>query len=884
MKRAPLFLTLFIVLGVAGFFFYKGYFNKRIITIWEIIAEQTVLVYEAGECTECLSQIQKTPFWSAIQKSIADVADNGTSKGLLDAIVKAGDKLFVSLHVIKKDDFDLVYYLPLNKAKEVDAMLSSLPEKGYKISQRELSGVQINEVKLGEQMFSWTSFEDVWVASFTPFLIEDVIRTYKSDQKKNFNATLSGVQQFPKVKNDAGNIYVNLKGVSQWLATFLQEGEIHGSGQASLLDVKLNSGNIILNGFSSAGEGKTDELLSYFYDQSPAPFTLKQYVPVRALAVTSFGVTDGKKLFTKLPISKNNVFLDSIRVLGEIDPEELYSGIDKELAVCYFEDRGDKLSNVFLLNTKNTPQWLTTFERLAQATEKEDTLYVERYSGYEIREIDLVNLPEKLFKPLVHGFERTYYTSLANTIIIADKVESLRKFLDDIDREDTWGKSVMFNQYLESTLLESNLSIYINSSRAYGHLQKKLNAKWSNRLTKPLRGELTTLSFAAVQFSTLNNNFYTNVSFILNEDKAITPEQTQRIRANLDHRIISGPFVVKNHVTKRNEIVVQDSTYALHYFALDGKRLWKRNLQGKIIHNVYQVDYLSNNKLQLFLLANGKLEIIDRLGNPVSPFPVTAPNQPVDFVQVVDYDNSKRYRYLLTEKSGKLWMLDKEGKSLDGWKPRVVDGPLLVPARHHRIRGKDFILAIRKDGIVHLFSRRGEDIKGFPLNLENKPGGSYFLEEGNAIASTNFVMVTKDGDKIKLNVEGRIVSREPLVRTAIDDVFALVPEHSGKSYTIARQNSKQFELLNEQGNRILINDFSGKSNIHAQYYDFGSGRVYYVLVDESQELAYIYDAAGQLLTPVPIEAEHIELFIDGNNIYYTVSFEHQLAIHPLVNF
>src|SRR5690606_12596875 len=120
-----------------------------------------------------------------------------------------------------------------------------------------------------------------------------------------------------------------------------------------------------------------------------------------------------------------------------------------------------------------------------------------------------------------------------------------------------------------------------------------------------------------------------------------------------------------------------------------------------------------------------------------------------------------------------------------------------------RIRGKDFILAIRKDGVVHLFNRRGEEIKNFPLNLESKPAGSYFLESGNTVSTTNFVVVAKDGVKIKFNVEGKIVSREPLIKTAVDDVCALVPEKSGKSYVIVRSNSKQFELLNEQGQRIL---------------------------------------------------------------------------------
>src|SRR5690606_35724520 len=154
------------------------------------------------------------------------------------------------------------------------------------------------------------------------------------------------------------------------------------------------------------------------------------------------------------------------------------------------------------------------------------------------------------------------------------------RFLDDIDREEVWGKSVVFNQYLESTLLESNLSLYINPSRAYGYLQKRLNSKWGNLLSKPLRGELNSLGFAAIQFSSLNNSFYTNVSFVLNDQQTVQQQQPSRIQANLDHRITRGPFVVVNHVTKSMEMVVQDSIIGQTYFSLVGHLYWVCHMHG----------------------------------------------------------------------------------------------------------------------------------------------------------------------------------------------------------------------------------------------------------------------------------------------------------------
>src|SRR5690606_25942662 len=128
------------------------------------------------------------------------------------------------------------------------------------------------------------------------------------------------------------------------------------------------------------------------------------------------------------------------------------------------------------------------------------------------------------------------------------------------------------------------------------------------------------------------------------------------------------------------------------------------------------------------------IHIIDRLGNYVPPYPLYLKGKNIQHLSVVDYDRSKRYRFLVSDYDGKLWMYDKSGANLEGWTPRDVGGALLTPPRHHRIKGRDYILAIRKDGLVHLYNRRGEMMKNFPLDLQGKPMGDYFLEMGADMA------------------------------------------------------------------------------------------------------------------------------------------------------
>src|SRR5688572_6902781 len=387
------------------------------------------------------------------------------------------------------------------------------------------------------------------------------------------------------------------------------------------------------------------------------------------------------------------------------------------MSLSYQESKNNTVSKIILFETEKPEEWLQAFHQLSKAVEKEDTVFYEKYSTYEIREIEMNDLPGKLFAPLTSGFSQTYYTWIGKIIIMSEQLEDIKQFVDDIDQENVWGKSVSFNKFLESTLLEANVSMYINTPLVWNAISKKLNPRWQ-RLIAENQSLLKSFELGAIQFSHLNESFYTNATWTYSgihakQEGNQKTQKSDRVVANLNYSIISSPFVLQSHVNRKDEVLVQDSLFTLYHFSSDGKVLWKTPLDGPIIGKIGQVDLFNNGKLQFFFATAKSLHIIDRLGNYVAPFPTATQVKDLEFVSIVDYDNSKKYRFLLTDKAGKLWMYDKEVQNLDGWKPRNVQNGLLTPARHHRIRGKDYIVAIRKDGWAYLMNRRGELVKGF---------------------------------------------------------------------------------------------------------------------------------------------------------------------------
>ncbi len=861
MKKLPLLLTLaFIVLAVGGYFLYNLFFVKVSIEPWALVPESSVLVYESGSCEECIAATKQSSVWEIVQKASFYTKQNDSLKSIFKVLTESQYNL-ISLHVTKKDDFDFVFYTKAT-GKDFDIALDQWKKnKQFKFSQREFSGVKIQEVSYSNQIFSWVFLDEIWAGSFTPFLVEDVVRTYASGESRNFKSIVSDVYQMPKMKSDAGNIYVHIKNLADWLNVFTGNKPselIKSFGKSSILDVKTVNNNFVLNGFSSDSANTAKYILSVFTNQSPVPFDLKKFISNRTVTLTTYGISDGEEFWKNLKASstRKTALKDTLSQISKslpINVDKLFKSINGGIGLCAVESKGKSISNILLAETSQSKDWIDIFNGVS-AKLSVDTIFFEKFSDYEIRELPLFRFPEKILSPLVTGFDKCYYTSIGNTILIGENLEELKKFLEDIDHEETWGKSVTQNKFLETTLLESNISFYVSTPRVWNILSGLCNAKWRKFISEN-NTLLQSLGMGAIQFSHLNESFYTNISWnYKNPAKAAQEKQAnRRIITNFESTLASM-FVVKSHVNKQDEVLMQDSLNGLHLISSDGKELWKLELEGLIKGDIKQIDFFNNGKLQYLFATAGKLHVLDRLGKYVAPFPIAVTPTEIEYVSVVDYDHSRKYRFLLADKAGALWMYDKAGNNLDGWKPKNIEDALAVAPQHHRIRGKDYVISIRKDGKVYILNRRGETLKNFPVDIGGRPAGDYFLEAGNSLSSTYFVLVTRDGFRVKINMEGKIQSREALVKTSGDARFALVAEESNKTYLILRQESKQLVMIDESGKEILTNDYVGLNPLDVQYTDYGAGTFFVTITDVLQNLSFVYDAKGTLMTTPPLEA------------------------------
>lgn len=878
--KALLFTIGFLGLAVAGYFIYDSFFKNEKATLWDFVPENSIAVYQKGNCNECFDSLNKAAWFVLLRETY--LSDHKLDSSILSTFSKFSDEISaVSLHKTAKHKFDLIFYSTEDALKNNFAL--SL-QKNSKWRERNYNGFVIKELITDSDVITMVKLNNYIALSLSPVLIEDVVRAYQLKSEKSFVAKVKQVASLPVVKNDAGDILVDLEAFNDWLHLFTNEENRDGVGikGSALLDIKRNNKSIVLNGFSDSDSTQQSSLLSVFKGQSPVSFGLKYFVSNGAHVVTNFGFSDpvlfGKNLQVLLGDTKRNTLLSKLK-LSVNEVEQFYNGLGKEVALQSFELSGMNPSNVVMIDVKSDDSWINLLDKLA-GTIASDTVFVEHYSSYLIKRLDEPGLIELLFPIVSFKYDELYYAQVGNVLLMAADVRVLKRILNDVEEEEVWAKSVEKNRFLESTFLESNISFYVDPSPFAKLMTQRISEEWRPFFAKQ-NFEIGSLGLSAFQFSHLNNNFYTNIYLGFDDTKKKSQNTKARdVLVNINTAPIYKFFSVKNHNDRSQEVLVQDSSNTIYLISTKGEILWSKRLTGLIKGELEQIDYYANGKLQMLFSTDKQIHVIDRLGNYVNPYPIDGLAATM-FIRSIDYDHSKNYRFITADKAGVINMIDKEGKILDGWNGLNTNGELLVAPKHHRIAARDYIAVLHSAGKFSLYNRRAELLKGFPTDLKSRVRDEYFLEIGSGRDKTNFVFVTIDGQKIKVDLTGNELSKETLIKPVFDTRYRLVKEESEKSYLIVRQDNKSLTLLNPSGEEILNNNFIGMNSTEVKFYDFGSGNIYYSILDLHQDLGYVYSADGHLMTAQPLECQQLRLYWNKSGLNTVASYKGVLKISSL---
>ena len=320
--------------------------------------------------------------------------------------------------------------------------------------------------------------------------------------------------------------------------------------------------------------------------------------------------------------------------------------------------------------------------------------------------------------------------------------------------------------------------------------------------------------------------------------------------SSIPNDIVLGPLIVKNHINNTNEIIIQDSKNILYLINNRGQVEWTREIDGKIIKEVNQIDSYKNGKLQYVFATEKSLNLLDRKGRDVGKFPLKFKDKITSPVSVFDYDKNKNYRLLITQ-NNELFMFDSKGNRVRGFdynkKNKIVTTP-----KHFRISNKDIIVFKTIDKLT-ILNRRGT-VRINVKTLHNYSSDDVFQYQNFLVTNT---------------VKNEIVSIDMKGNTKIEEPMPINSKVISDKETI-------FTLQKN----ILSNS---KINIEipfGKYEDFkifsGNDKTYVNIFDSQNNKIYLFDKELNLINGFPISSkDNAHFIIDKKGIEFSTKTENK---------
>ncbi|MFN7116684.1 MAG: DUF3352 domain-containing protein [Saprospiraceae bacterium] len=242
----------------------------------------------------------------------------------------------------------------------------------------------------------------------------------------------------------------------------------------------------------------------------------------------------------------------------------------------------------------------------------------------------------------------------------------------------------------------------------------------------------------------------------------------------LDYQALTPPMLLGNGTPEEPyAIAVQDTAFQLYLLDVNGKILWKKKLEDRLLSSIHLVNYFKNSNGQLIFNTPNYIYLLDRDGKSQGTFPLHLQTPATNGVTVIDFDGNQNYHFFVACANGGIYGYDKLGRALPGWSPLRGVGEVRHPIVHFQHTGKDYLLVLNESGKLFAYKRDG-NYRFSPINLGAacpEPPQVQLSEKGNRIVATDkngtAHAVSLDGSSFRLRLQ---TNRNQDVHFAFADV------------------------------------------------------------------------------------------------------------------
>jgi hypothetical protein len=755
MKKAPILISLLVILMIAGFAYFRLVLSTSSIrSAYDAVPESGTLIFEFKNFSKTSSKLNGALYADDFKK-IGFIERIFSQMQIIDRLFStagytpsANNKILATLHLTQINDYNFLYII---EAQKIDrnifkSMVLTIKEMN-KVNERNYKDETIYEILSADKkaVISAARIHGLLILSENASLVEEALLQIK--EKKS----IADTDDFGKINELAGGdsdvlLFLNFKNLIR-LEPLLVDGSkssliknISMFSEWMETDVMFEQRSIIMNGYTLFDDPKNSWISQFTYKPA-SQLTLPGILSDRTALFMLVSNADRQQYFRDLKDKiTESTKLKYISYFSSWTDNEWAFGINEPL-------NADWKKEVFLI-VKNSDS-LTAVNQLAQLTafiSKDSTVDYTRQKG----RIEMGDALNDIYGKYLLPLENPYYMVEGNYTYFANDESTLNNLTGISETDRLLVKNIDYLNFSKNISTTSNLYLYINSSK----LSELLNTTVSGLLLESLKGDskmIEKFSPASVQFSYEENLFFT--SAFINYRSEVQEKTNLLWKLNLDTTAATKSYYVLNHDSKESEIMLQDAANQLYLISRAGKIIWKKTLNQRIISDIMQVDFYNNGKLQYLFNTEKELFVVDREGNYVTNFPLRLPDNATAGLLLATYKDVNQHRIFIPC-GNRIYGYELSGKPLQGWNPKnISDGSVQFPLQHLVFEGKDYLIALNSNSQIFLFDRKGDN-RTEPVKLKESIKGA--LQAHVTETVFEIVAVTTGGNVFKINQQGSI--------------------------------------------------------------------------------------------------------------------------------
>ena len=599
------------------------------------------------------------------------------------------------------------------------------------------------------EILSFTIFRGLVICSSAKNLVESSILQIKNQSSLATNPTFIAIAHTAGTKVDA-NLFVNNKKLPLTFRKYLEQPYHQGIktlidiAQWSELDINLKVDALFFNGFTQAADS-SNSFLKILARQLPVETKISSVLPSETAAFICLGISDIDKYLEdyRLYLDKTDCILEYTSTLSDIkkvigiDVQDLYrSFFNKEIALVYTSFDGIDYKDCWFVAIKTNSQSqakqafidiLDSYAKInnLKKSSLKSTFNVDNEKGVDIYKFPVKGINSALFGSLFSKVSDEYFTFIDDYIIFGASKDVLSKIILSNIHNNQLQLDVSYRQFSNILATSSNYYFYLNPHKSEKLFSNLLETQYSSTLTSNYAA-LSKIQGIALQLSGGAGMIFNNISVQYSPYTAEDPKTAWETRLDTIFRM--KPQLVINHITKSQEILVQDVKHKLYLINEVGRILWTKQLSEPIIGDITQLDLFKNSKLQYLFNTKSFLFAVDRKGSFVDGFPVKFKSKATNPVAIFDYEGNHDYRFFVACEDLKIYSFNSLGKQIAGWSFRKSERKIYNPLQYFRVKGKDYIVFADKNR-PYIVDRKGDERISFPRYFSKSVNSSFAFDE-----------------------------------------------------------------------------------------------------------------------------------------------------------